>query len=108
MPDIGLGEMIVIAVLALVVFGPDRLPKVAADAARTLRNLRDLATTARRDLADAAGLPDADGIGATLAELHPRKALETPQRPDGGPDLNIGDGGMRSVMPSVEADPDWT
>ncbi|MCX6422607.1 MAG: twin-arginine translocase TatA/TatE family subunit [Actinobacteria bacterium] len=32
--DIGIGEIIVLAILGLVVFGPERLPKAAADAGR--------------------------------------------------------------------------
>jgi sec-independent protein translocase protein TatB len=78
-PDIGLGELIVIAILALLVFGPDRLPKVAADAARTLRQVRQMATAARRDLADAAGLEKDPELAAAVRELRdldPRRVLE--------------------------------
>lgn len=50
--DIGFGEFAVLAVLALFVFGPDRLPKVAADAVRTLRDLRTMAQNARQQLTD--------------------------------------------------------
>jgi sec-independent protein translocase protein TatB len=77
-PDIGLGELIVIAVLALLVFG-DRLPKVAADAARTLRQVRQMATAARKDLADAAGLAKDTELGSAmrdLRDLDPRRVLE--------------------------------
>jgi Tat protein translocase TatB subunit len=78
-PDIGLGEIIVIVVIALLVFGPDRLPKVAADAARTLRQVRQLAASARRDLVDAAGLEGDEEMAQTmrdLRELDPRRALQ--------------------------------
>jgi sec-independent protein translocase protein TatB len=78
-PDIGLGEILVIVVLALLVFGPDRLPKVAADAARMLRQVRRMAASARQDLVDAAGLED-DGEMAQavrdLRELDPRRAVQ--------------------------------
>ena len=78
MLDIGLGEVIVIAILALLVFGPDRLPKVASDAARTLRQVRQMAMAARKDLADAAGLDQDDELGQAvrdIQELDPRRAL---------------------------------
>jgi sec-independent protein translocase protein TatB len=78
MLDIGLGEVIVIAILALLVFGPDRLPKVASDAARTLRQVRQMATAARKDLSDAAGLQDDDELVQAvreIRELDPRRAL---------------------------------
>jgi sec-independent protein translocase protein TatB len=76
--DIGLGEVVVIVILALLVFGPDRLPKVAADAARTLRQIRQMAVAARKDLSDAAGLKDDPELAQTLRDardLDPRRAL---------------------------------
>jgi sec-independent protein translocase protein TatB len=75
--DIGLGEIAIIAVVGLLVFGPDRLPKAAADAARMVRNLRAMATSARRDLVDAAGL-DTDDTKQTLRDLgqfHPKRLV---------------------------------
>ena len=79
MPDIGLGEIIVIVVLALLVFGPDRLPKVAADAARMLRQVRIMAASARKDLVDAAGLEDDGEMAQTvrdIRDLDPRRAMQ--------------------------------
>lgn len=73
-----MGELIVMALLALLVFGPDRLPKVASDAARTLRQVRQMATVARRDLADAAGLEKDPELAQTmrdLRDLDPRRVL---------------------------------
>jgi len=78
-PDIGLGEIIVIVVLALLVFGPDRLPKVAADAARMLRQVRIMAASARKDLVDAAGLEDDGEMAQTvrdIRDLDPRRAMQ--------------------------------
>jgi Tat protein translocase TatB subunit len=78
-PDIGLGEIIVIVVIALLVFGPDRLPKVAADAARMLRQVRVMAASARKDLVDAAGLDDDGEMAQTvrdLRDLDPRRAMQ--------------------------------
>jgi sec-independent protein translocase protein TatB len=76
--DVGLGELLLIAVLALLVFGPERLPKVASDAARTLRQVRRMATEARRDLADAAGIegdPELSAAVRDLRDLDPRRVL---------------------------------
>lgn len=92
MLDIGLGEVALIAILALLVFGPDRLPKVAADAARLLRQVRQMAVAARRDLADAAGVagdPELSRAVQDIRDLDPRRALRglgddpTPTRPSG-------------------------
>jgi len=60
-------------VLGLVVFGPDRLPKVAAQAAHFLRQLRDQVNTAKESIVEAADIDP-----STLKEirdLDPRKAL---------------------------------
>ncbi len=75
--DIGIGEIMILAVIGLLVFGPEKLPKAAADAARMLRNVRAMATNARKDLADSAGLDMGEAGEAVrgLADLHPRRLV---------------------------------
>lgn len=79
--DIGIGEILVLAVLGLLVFGPDRLPKAAADAARWLRDIRSMAASARKDLSDAAGINEPGGLSDTMnavkeiRDLHPKRLL---------------------------------
>lgn len=73
--DIGLGEIIVLAVIALIVFGPDQLPKAAASVGRFARQMREMASTARSELGDSAGL---DSIGdelKSLRDLHPKRII---------------------------------
>ena len=48
--DLSFLKIAVLAVIALVVFGPDQLPKMAAQAGRALRDVRRLAEGARADL----------------------------------------------------------
>ena len=69
---VGWWELIVIATVGLIVFGPDRLPKAAADAARALRQLRTLARGAAADLKAELGPEMAD---LDLASLHPRRLV---------------------------------
>ena len=69
---VGWSELLVLAVVGLVVFGPDRLPKAAADAARALRQLRTLARGAAADLKAELGPEMAD---LDLASLHPRRLV---------------------------------
>ncbi len=73
--DIGIGEIMIIGVVALLIFGPDRLPRAAADAARWVRQLREMASGARKDLADSAGLDLSDAMDTvrSLQDLHPRR-----------------------------------
>jgi sec-independent protein translocase protein TatB len=82
--DIGIGEMIGLAIVALLVFGPERLPKVAADAGRMLRQLRTMISGARNDLQESLG-PEFKDI--ELSDLNPRsfvrKHLLDPIEDDG-------------------------
>lgn len=73
--DIGIGEILVLAVVGLLIFGPDRLPKAAADAGRWMRQIRAMAANAKTDLADSAGLDLSDTVGAVkeLRDLHPKR-----------------------------------
>jgi sec-independent protein translocase protein TatB len=102
--DIGLGELLLMAVLALLVFGPERLPKVASDAARTLRQVRRMATEARRDLADAAGIegdPELTAAVRGLRDLDPRRVLE-PLDDLPGP---VTRGATPTLTPGAQPDP---
>lgn len=65
--DIGLGEMLTLGVVALLVFGPERLPEVAVKAAGFVRKLRGVAASARSELSTSFGT-DLD----ELRDLDPR------------------------------------
>lgn len=68
--NVGWSELLLLAVIGLVVLGPERLPKAAADAARMLRQLRAMARNATADLKAELGPEMAD---LDLASLHPRR-----------------------------------
>jgi len=72
--QIGWSELIVLAIVGLVVLGPERLPKAAADAARMLRQLRSMARNATADLKAELGPEMAD---LDLASLHPRRMVQS-------------------------------
>jgi sec-independent protein translocase protein TatB len=69
---IGLPELMVIVVIAVVVFGPERLPEFARQAGRFVRQLRNLAQNAQTQLRDELGPEYAD---LRLADLDPRQAI---------------------------------
>ena len=71
--NIGPLELLVLAVVGLIVLGPDRLPGLARDAARMIRTLRDLAQGARTQLRDELGPEFAD---IDLRNLNPRTAIQ--------------------------------
>lgn len=66
---IGFGELTVIAFIAVLVFGPDKLPDLARQAAQLVRQLRRMANTARDELRDELGPEYAD---LELRDLDPR------------------------------------
>lgn len=68
--DIGIEKFGLLIVLALIIFGPDQLPRIARQAGQALRQLRRLATDATSDLKAGLGPEYAD---LDLAELSPRR-----------------------------------
>jgi sec-independent protein translocase protein TatB len=68
--DIGLGELIGIAIVALIVLGPEKLPRYAADAAKMLRTVRKMASDARNEVTKELG-PELSSLG----DLNPRSLV---------------------------------
>ena len=48
--DIGALELVTLVVLAVLVFGPDKLPKVIQDVTRTIRKIREFSDSAKQDI----------------------------------------------------------
>jgi sec-independent protein translocase protein TatB len=84
--DVSGAELLALLVAALFIFGPERLPKVAADAARSLRRLRTMVAGAKEDMRRELG-PELEGID--LADLNPRTFLRRNLLDDA--DLGLGD-----------------
>ncbi len=77
--NIGPMEFAVLALVGVIVLGPERLPSLARDAARLMRQLRDMATGARSQLKNELGPEFADvGLDSLreLRSLNPRTALQ--------------------------------
>jgi sec-independent protein translocase protein TatB len=70
--DVGIWEILVIVVVGIVVFGPDRLPEYARQAGRMVRQLRKFAQAAQQDLRDELG-PEYANL--KLTDLDPRVAI---------------------------------
>lgn len=67
--DLSITKILVLAVLALVIFGPDQLPKMASQAGKMIRDLRRMAEQAKADLSDGLGPEFAD---FDVADLNPK------------------------------------
>ena len=70
--DVGLAEIAVILVVAMIALGPDRLPDVARQAARFLHKARLMAHNARDELRSELGPEYAD---LELRDLDPRSIV---------------------------------
>ena len=66
---IELGEMFTLGVVALLIFGPERLPEVAVKAAQFIRKMRSAADSARSELSTSFG---SEFENLDLRELNPR------------------------------------
>jgi sec-independent protein translocase protein TatB len=73
MDQLGWGEIAVLLVIALFVFGPERLPGLAADAGRALRTIRLYVKGMTADLKTELG-PEVGDLD--LASLHPRTFVQ--------------------------------
>ena len=69
MLDIGAGELLALGVVAVIVLGPERLPRYAAEAARVVRKVRRLADDARAEVSKELGPEFGD---VSLRDLNPR------------------------------------
>lgn len=70
--DIGFAEALLIGVVAILVFGPDRLPEFARQAGRFLRQVKTMADGARDDIRNELGPEFSD---LELADLDPRRIV---------------------------------
>ena len=53
--DLGAGELLGLAVLGMILVGPDRLPRLASDAAKMVKKLRNISNSATAELRDNLG-----------------------------------------------------
>lgn len=60
MPNLSPVEVVVVAMLALIVFGPDKLPGIARQVGRTLNDLRRMANEAKTEFKTGLDAPVAD------------------------------------------------
>jgi Tat protein translocase TatB subunit len=108
MPQLGPMEIVVIAALALIVFGPERLPDIARNIGKAVRQFRRMASDVKGEFdfsfdeeeperkATPAGRsrPEPDSEAPPLAR--PPEGGQGPNRPEAGPGPTRPDDGRRS------------
>jgi|SRR5215469_4061074 len=72
--DLSIPKLLVLAVIALVIFGPNELPKIASQVGHALRDLRRIAEGARNDLREGLGPEFAD---FEIEDLNPKRFVQT-------------------------------
>lgn len=90
------GHLLVIALAALFIFGPERLPTLAQDAARGLKRLRGVVDATRSQFADAVGDDLGELRDLDLRRYHPRTFLREQLFGDERIDGGIDPGGVAS------------
>ncbi len=71
--DLSISKLLVLAVIALVIFGPNELPKIASQAGRALRDLRRIAEGAKNDLREGLGPEFAN---FEIEDLNPKRFVQ--------------------------------
>jgi len=71
--DIGAGEILGLAILGAILVGPERLPHVAAEAAKLVKKLRKLSQNATTELRENLG-PGFENLQP--ADLHPKTFIK--------------------------------
>jgi len=85
--DFGFGEMIGLVVLALILVGPERMPRVASDLAKMIRKVRSLTNSATAEIRENLGpgfedLKPADLNPKTFIRKHVAAVLEDEDEKD--------------------------
>ncbi len=103
--DIGPGELLLVAIIGLLVLGPQRLPKVAAELGKWVGRARRTATQLRRQLEREIELSELE----QPPKPPPQPPASPPPTADGRPYGEVPDGpGTHAEQPSAPASPEPT
>ena len=104
--SIGWGEIIVLALAALFIFGPERLPDLAKDAASGLKRVREAVTGIRPQVNDSIGddLPELRNLD--LRKYHPKTFIRDQLlNDDDGPTVHRGSAAAAGATAATVARP---
>lgn len=98
--DLSITKLLVLAVIALVIFGPNELPRIARQAGRMLRDLRQIAEGAKADLRAGLG-PEFQDFD--FEDLNPRRFVQKHLLDDPAPEA--AQNGTANVMAAATTQP---
>jgi sec-independent protein translocase protein TatB len=84
--DIGGLELLTLAVLAVLIFGPDKLPKLIQDTTRFIRKIREFSDSAKQDIRTELGPEFKD---FEFEDLNPKNFVRKQLAEHGGDDLGL-------------------
>lgn len=84
--DIGGLELLTLAVLAVLIFGPDKLPKLIQDTTRFIRKIREFSDSAKQDIRSELGPEFKD---FEFEDLNPKNFVRKQLAEHGGDDLGL-------------------
>ncbi|SDN53036.1 sec-independent protein translocase protein TatB [Klenkia soli] len=90
--SIGWGEILVLGLAALFIFGPERLPTLAKDAAQGIKKVREFVTGARGQLQDSLGDDFEQLRDLDLRKYHPKTFIRDQLMGDDDPPVIRGTG----------------
>ena len=97
--DIGAGEILGLAILGMMLVGPERLPKLAVEAAQWVKKIRALATTATAELRE--------NLGPGFEDLQPKDLNpKTFMKKQVADLLDEGSARPKVIRPTAMIDPD--
>lgn len=104
MVDFGFGEIIGLVILALILVGPDRMPRVASDLAKMIRKVRSMTNTATAEIRENLGpgfedLKPADLNPKTFIKRHVTSVLEDEDEKE-----RQGKNGTSAFKPKIDPD----
>ena len=113
MPQIGPLEILVVSVIALIVFGPQRLPEIARSVGKALNEFKRQASDIRAEFESGLEVEDEPAApgpivhkGTTPEAAPVAKLPEDPPKMDPDPDAAPETGPAPQVDPDPEIDPD--
>jgi len=99
--NIGAGEWLLLAVLGIILVGPERLPHVATEAARYVRRFKELTAQATTELRENLG-PGFEDLN--VSDLNPKKFIA--KTLNGAAEDAIPVAEIREIAKSAKIDPD--
>ena len=105
MVDFGFGEVIGLVILALILVGPERMPRVSSDLAKMIKKVRAMTNTATAEIRDNLGpgfedLKPADLNPKTFIKRHVASVLED----EDSNDQNKKRSGQPAFSPKIDPD----